>query len=269
MKTSKAMLKNPLDEPNVYLKVDYAVSALKPLNLMFFSCFKVPNKPQRDVEVLMASKLPPKKGLSYLAGKVRLIHDLASIELQAMELGLRTLIEFSKDRSTPRLFLEELANVTYEEAQHLALCLETLKAYGAKWGDCPVHLGLWNVSSANDTLIERLLKVHRYLEGSGLDASFSLLHRVKGLKDSKPLVKLISRIAHDELSHVQFGSRWFSKFCEREGLSGISECKRILTEERHCLPRRREKINEELRLRAGFTKEEILVFSEEQNAKVF
>lgn len=261
--------KNPLDEPDVCLKVEYAKKILNPLNLKDFCEFTVPKAPSRDVEVLMASRLPKKKGLSYLEGKTRLIHDLASIELQAMELGVRTLIEFSKDPDVPGEFLEDLATVTYEEALHLGLCLETLKEYGSEWGKYPVHLGLWNVSRAKDSLIERLLKVHRYLEGSGLDASFSLLKRVKSVGDSKPLVKLISRIAHDELSHVQFGSRWYVWFCEKKGLSRISECKRILKEERHLLPRRRERINEELRIKAGFIKEEILIFSEEQKAKVF
>jgi uncharacterized ferritin-like protein (DUF455 family) len=259
---------NPLVEPKVKLKVEYAKAVLNPLNLKTLSNFKSPDLPSRDVMVLKASELPSKKGLSYDEGKARLIHDLASIELQAMELGLRSLIEFSKSKSIPEEFFLDLARVTYEESIHLGLCLETLELYGKKWGDYPVHLGLWNVSRKEDTIVERLLKVHRYLEGSGLDASFSLLKRVKGVPNSEPLVKLISRIAHDELSHVQFGSRWFKRFCEEKGLSPISECKRILRDQRYLLPRRRERINEELRIKAGFTKEEIQVFSEEQKAVV-
>ena len=260
-------LANPFTESDVFLKVEYAKKLLNPYFINNFDSLFVPKFPLRDITVLKASDLPPKKGLSYVEGKKRLTHDLASIELQAMELGLRTLIEFSKKEGTPKKFLEDLAKVTYEEAIHLGLCLETLKDYGGEWGEYPVHLGLWNVSHVEDTILERLLKVHRYLEGSGLDASFSLLKRVKGVQDSESLVKLISRIAHDELSHVQFGSYWFSKICEEKGLSRVAECKRILKEHR-LLPRRRERINEELRLKAGFLKEEIEVFSEEQKAVV-
>jgi len=260
---------NPLFEPNVELKVKSSLNLLSNFNHKDFVESKVPKTPGRDLEIVMASKMPDKKGLSYIEGKTRLIHDLASIELQAMELGIRSLIEFSPaERNVPVAFLKELAKITYEETLHLDLCLETLKVYGASWGDYPAHLGLWNVSRPTDTIIERLLKVHRYLEGSGLDASFSMLNRVKCVPDSKPLIKLISRIAHDEISHVQFGSKWFAKFCEEEGLSRISECKRILEQERHLLPRRRERINEKLRIEAGFTKEEILIFSEEQKAVV-
>lgn len=262
------MTNNPLTEKDIKLKVEFSKTLLNPLNLKEISSLKVPSGPGRDVDALMASKLPKKKGLSYLEGKTRLIHDLASIELQAMELGLRTLIEFSKDNKAPDSFLNELAKVTFEEATHLELCLETIKIYGGKWGDYPVHLGLWHVSHESDGILERLLKVHRYLEGSGLDASFSLLNRVKCVPDSDALTKLISRIAHDELSHVQFGSKWFAKVCADKGLSRVSECKRILNSERRRLPRRRERINEKLRLKAGFTKEEIFVFSEEQKAAV-
>ena len=266
------MTANPLRTKNVELKIKSSKSLLEDYDffkaIFLKDCesqkFTVPLRPFRDVEVKKASELPKRKGLSYLEGKKRLIHDLASIELQAMELGFRTLFEFFKNPDIPEEFFKELSHITYEETLHLELCLNTLKEYGSEWGDFPVHLGLWSVSKQTDSLIERLLKVHRYLEGSGLDASFSLLGKVKTLNEAKPLVKLISRIAHDEISHVAFGSKWFVKFCEDKGLDRAVECKRILRQEKYCLPRRKERINELLRLDAGFTKEEIFIFLEEQ-----
>jgi len=272
------VIDNPLTVKNVELKIKSSKMLLEDFD--FFkdvfnkdreACIKgedlkfiVPLKPFRDVEVKKASELPKRKGLSYLEGKKRLIHDLASIELQAMELGFRTLFEFYNKPDIPEDFFKELLRITYEETLHLELCIDTLKEYGGLWGEFPVHLGLWNVSKKTDSLLERLLKVHRYLEGSGLDASFSLLSKVKTLNEAKPLVKLISRIAHDEISHVAFGSKWFVKFCEEKGLDRASECRRILRQEKYCLPRRKERINELLRLDAGFTKEEIFIFLEEQ-----
>lgn len=55
----------------------------------------IPKDPGRDVQTLALRNLPDKKGLSSKEGQARLLHDLASIELQAMELGLRTLAEFA------------------------------------------------------------------------------------------------------------------------------------------------------------------------------
>src|SRR6218665_1741766 len=65
----------------------------------------VPYEPVRDIEVLHAKKHPPKKGFSTAEGQARMLHDLANIELQAMELGLRTLVEFP---NAPQGFKEEL-----------------------------------------------------------------------------------------------------------------------------------------------------------------
>src|SRR5690242_4267451 len=65
--------------------------------------------PGRDALVLDIHELPPKPGLSQLAGQARLLHDLASIELQAMELALRTLVEFPE---APVEFRGQLAELT-------------------------------------------------------------------------------------------------------------------------------------------------------------
>lgn len=261
-------LNNPLLIENVFSKIE----ALKELNKLKshpnWSILDVPEKTSRDVEVVMASKMPKKKGLSFKEGKQRLLHDLASIELQAFELGLRTLIEFYGDSNIPEEFFNELIEITLEESFHLSLCLKALEEYGGFWGMFPVHLGLWQVASDKDSINERVLKVHRYLEGSGLDATFSLLNRVKQVPDSQILEKVISRIAHDEIKHVKFGSYWFSYFCKQDNLSNVSECKRILEKYYHLLPRRKERMSVSLRTQAGFSLDEIKVFSSHQQAKL-
>ncbi|MGH1468521.1 MAG: DUF455 family protein, partial [Bdellovibrionales bacterium] len=109
-------------------------------------------------------------------------------------------------------------------------------------------------------LLDRLLKVHRYLEGSGLDATFTLANRLKDIKGAKPVHDLIVRIATDEIGHVQFGSKWFAYFCDEKQVSRVSECRKILKASINDLPYRREPIKENLRLDAGFLSEEVEVF---------
>lgn len=140
-----------------------------------------PDQPARDVLVLDSKQHPPKLGLSKKEGQARMLHDLASIELQAMELGLRTLIEFPE---APEGFREELMAVTISEGQHLRLCLEGISDLGYSWGHWPVHTALWNAVSSEDQLLDRILIVHRYLEGSGLDAGDSLIRRLDGIADA-------------------------------------------------------------------------------------
>lgn len=217
--------------------------------------FAVPERPGRDVQIVPLKNLPPKKGLSTIEGQARLVHDLASIELQAMELGLRTLIEFPM---APQSFREELCAVTRDEGRHLALCIRVLSDLGYPWGSFPTHDGLWRCVRPEDSLLDRILIVHRYLEGSGLDASHNILRRLNGV--NAPLAReALEVIGHDEVAHVQFGSRWYHQLVKELKMDASDDFRTRMERLFERIPRRLEPINEELRLSAGFTKEEIEV----------
>jgi uncharacterized ferritin-like protein (DUF455 family) len=212
-----------------------------------------PVDPGRDVQILVPGLLPPKKGLSFKEGQARLLHDLASIELQAMELGLRTLHEFPE---APQGFREELVAVVRSEGQHLELCLNGIEALGFKWGDWPVHNMLWASVAADDSLLDRILIVHRYLEGSGLDAGETLMRRLDAVLES-PLHSISKTIVTEEIGHVEFGSRWYREICAREKIDPQGDFPRRLESFRYRIPKRIEKISRNFRLKAGFTESEI------------
>jgi uncharacterized ferritin-like protein (DUF455 family) len=212
-----------------------------------------PENPGRDISVLRSTLHPPKLGLSKWEGQARMLHDLASIELQAMELAFRTLNEFPEANSE---FREELADLTLSEASHLQLCLGRIQELGFQWGHWPVHLGLWSATSAEDSLIDRLLIVHRYLEGSGLDAGETLLRRLSAV-DSPGTKVVVQKIFQDEIGHVEFGSRWFRYFCESEGLDPDHYFKSRIITLTDRLPRRLEPVSHRLRLQAGFSPAEL------------
>lgn len=214
----------------------------------------VPAIPTRDVQILDSKFHPPKVGFSKLEGQARMLHDLASIELQAMELGLRTLAEYPE---APLAFREELRAITLSEAVHLRLCLEGIQDLGFQWGDWPVHCALWDAVSAKDSLLDRILIVHRYLEGSGLDAGSFLLQRLDGVEDGKNTRKIVGQINFEEIGHVDFGSQWYRKICQLEGLDAAEDFPRRMEALRWQLPKRMEKIHRELRRKAGFTDHEI------------
>ena len=83
---------NPLLEPSVFKKVEVLLKSY-PHDLILMNP-EVPAMPSRDIEIRARKDHPPKLGFSKAEGKARMLHDLASIELQAMELGLRTLFDF-------------------------------------------------------------------------------------------------------------------------------------------------------------------------------
>lgn len=220
--------------------------------------FSVPLRPARDVQVLPLRELPQKMGLSTALGQARLLHDLANIELQAMEMGVRTLLEYP---DAPAAFRQRLAEVTLEEGVHLQLCLDGIQDLGGQWGDWPVHLGLWESLSPQDSLLDRILIVHRYLEGSGLDAGETICRRLKGVS-AKITAPITERIAKDEVVHVQFGSEWYREICRREGLNPAEDFPVRLERLSGCLPRRREPLAFDLRRQAGFDEGELLALEE-------
>ncbi|MCX7978133.1 MAG: ferritin-like domain-containing protein, partial [Bdellovibrionaceae bacterium] len=106
---------------NVFQKIEELPRLLTEVLNRPQSLPSVPTSPARDVKVLPLHQHPPKEGFTQRSGRARLLHDLANIELQAMELGLRTLLEFPH---APQQFREELGELTLSEGQHLRLCLE-------------------------------------------------------------------------------------------------------------------------------------------------
>jgi uncharacterized ferritin-like protein (DUF455 family) len=239
-----------LVESGVFRKLDFLEGQLH--DLMRGAAGMVPLTPGRDVTILPIRELPPKKGLSTREGQARLLHDLASIELQAMELGVRTLVEFP---DAPDEFRAELCSVTMDEGRHLRLCLEGLQALGFPWGSFAAHNGLWQCVSSEDSLLDRIVIVHRYLEGSGLDASNTILRRLGGVQ-AREALRAVEVISADEVGHVQFGSRWYHRLVVGDPLVDFhARLERLFAR----IPRRLEPINRELRLRGGFTEGEVEV----------
>ena len=216
-----------------------------------------PEDPARDIDLLHPKLHPPKKGFATPEGQARMLHDLASIELQAMELGVRTLTEFP---DAPEGFKEELIAVTISEAQHLRMCLEGIEALGFKWGDWPVHSALWRAVDREDTLLDRILIVHRYLEGSGLDAGDTLIRRLEGTTGKQSIQKIVKQINHEEIGHVNFGSLWYREICRQNVIDPAQDFFVRMEALRKKLPKRVEPVNKDLRRQAGFSDEEIAYY---------
>ena len=216
------------------------------------------------MEIRPLHLLPPKSGLSSPEGQARLAHDLASIELQATELAVRTILEFA---DAPAPFRAQLAELARSEGNHLRLCLRALEQLGFEFGDWPVHLGLWQAVGGEDSLIDRVIIVHRYLEGAGLDASESILVRLSVARDASAVREAVSVIAREEVGHVEFGSRWLRKLCEQEGLSAEEEFERRIERLMRVVPRR-ERLARDARMRAGFSPRELDAIARAQAARI-
>ena len=81
-----------------------------------------------------------RRAIGTLEGRAALIHALAHIELNAVDLTLDIVWRFA---DLPDLFYRDWLVVAREEALHFDLLHTHLKSLGYAYGDFPAHNGLW------------------------------------------------------------------------------------------------------------------------------
>ena len=164
--------------------------------------------------------MPKRRAGGSLAGRIALLHALAHIELNAIDLAWDVIARFSRE-ALPRDFYDEWVTVAAEEAMHHALVSRRLEALGAGYGDLPAHDGLWEAAqvTAHD-LLARLAVVPLVLEARGLDVTPDMILRLKRFGDGESVAAL-TVIYEDEIGHVATGRRWFEWLCARRGQAPV------------------------------------------------
>ena len=158
-----------------------------------------------------------RRNLGSAAGRVALLHALAHIELNAIDLAWDIVGRFSRD-DLPKAFFDDWVGVAAEEAEHFSLLDARLADLGAAYGDLPAHDGLWEAAAATaHDLLARLAVVPLVLEARGLDVTPEMIRRLERAGDLDSAV-ILERIYTDEIGHVAVGARWFARLCEQRGL---------------------------------------------------
>jgi uncharacterized ferritin-like protein (DUF455 family) len=210
----------------------------------------LPGRPQRPE--LVPPLTVPKRRMDTLDGRISLLHSLAHIEFNAINLALDAVWRFPE---MPQQYYEDWLRVAKEEAFHFSLVEGYIKSFGFSYGDFPAHNSLWEmVERTSDAVIARMALVPRTMEARGLDAVPKIRDRFKQIKDAKA-VEILEIILNDEIGHVAIGNRWFNFLCDQDGLSPIATYKELATQ--YCAPVLRGPFNMEARKQAGFTPEEL------------
>jgi len=189
---------------NGLLRVDVAAAA---------PAIDAPGRPAR-LELVAPRDLARRK-LSSVRGRAALIHAVAHIEFNAINLAWDAVQRF---RGLPREFYADWVRVAAEEAQHFGLMRERLSDLGHDYGDFPAHDGLWEMArrTAQDPLA-RMALVPRVLEARGLDVTPGMIERLLAVGDQETAARL-RIILREEVGHVAAGSRWFRQLCDGRGL---------------------------------------------------
>ncbi|OBZ92429.1 rhamnosyltransferase [Pararhizobium polonicum] len=164
---------------------------------------------------LIPPRQMPKRALTTEKGRIALLHAIAHIELNAVDLALDIVARFASE-PVPNSFFDGWMKVAFEEAKHFRMVRDRLRQLGAEYGDLPAHDGLWQ--AAHDTrndLTARLAVVPLILEARGLDVTPALQAKMREAGDLESAA-VLDVIYEDEKGHVAVGAKWFRFLCARQ-----------------------------------------------------
>ena len=210
----------------------------------------LPGRPPRPV--LVEATAVPRRSPFTAEGRAALLHAVAHIEFNAINLALDALWRFG---GLPEAYYRDWLTVAGEEALHFSLLGEHLATLGCAYGDHPAHDGLWSMCerTAHDATA-RMALVPRTLEARGLDATPPMRARLAQAGDLRAAA-ILDLILRDEIGHVAIGNRWYRWLCARDGLDPLAHY--AVLAERHRAPAPRPPFNRAARSAAGFTAEEL------------
>ena len=179
-----------------------------------------PGRPDRP-ELLAPRYVPRRRITTGKTGRIALLHAIAHIELNAIDLALDMAGRYAA-YGLPFDFVRDWLSVANDEAKHFMLLSDRLESLGSFYGDLPAHDGLWEAALATrDDLAGRLAIAPLVLEARGLDVTPQLIDKVVGIGD-KQSADILQIIMEDEVGHVATGKRWFDFVCGCERRDPIS-----------------------------------------------
>jgi uncharacterized ferritin-like protein (DUF455 family) len=214
-----------------------------------------PGRPPRPV--LVSPRDVENRSVFTVEGRAALIHAIAHIEFNAVNLALDAAYRF---RGLPQAYYGDWLSVAAEEAYHFRLLRDHLRTLGSDYGAFSAHNGLWDMAhkTAHDALT-RMALVPRVLEARGLDVSPSLVAKLTSCGDTRA-VEILEIILRDEIGHVRIGNRWYRHLCEQRGVDPVETFRGLLNE--YGSMRLRRPFHSAARRDAGFTESELALLEE-------
>jgi uncharacterized ferritin-like protein (DUF455 family) len=166
--------------------------------------------------VLLPPREVPRRRPGTPQGRVALLHALAHIELNAVDLHWDIVARFTH-AGLPLGFYDDWVRAADDEARHFDLICHCLVAMGSHYGALPAHAGMWR--AAEDTVTDlpgRLAVVPMVLEARGLDVTPQMIEVFERAGEVQALAAL-KVIYAEEVAHVAYGAKWFNWLCGRAG----------------------------------------------------
>ncbi|NHZ66517.1 ferritin-like domain-containing protein [Massilia genomosp. 1] len=221
---------------------------------VFDAAGPIPGRPERPQ--LVPPRLVGRRSMVTVEGRAMLVHSLAHIEFNAMNLALDALWRFG---GLPDGYYTDWLRVAKEEAYHFSMLAAHLEVLGYRYGDFPAHDSLWEmVEKTKGDVVARMALVPRTLEARGLDAIPPLRAKIAQAGDMAAAA-ILDIILRDEVGHVEIGNRWYRYLCEQRGLDPQAAYAELAR--RYEAPVLKGPFNLDARRRAGFTEAELGMLS--------
>ena len=212
---------------------------------------KLPGQPERPE--LVSPLLVKRRAMNTVEGRAILIHALAHIEFNAINLALDAIWRFP---GMPPAYYGDWLRVAAEEALHFSLLADHLQTQGFVYGDFPAHNSLWDMAEKTSAdVLARIALVPRTMEARGLDASPPVRAKLAQAGDMAAAA-ILDIILRDEIGHVSIGNQWYGWLCRQRGLEPVSTYAALAAQ--YEAPQMRGPFNMEARRAAGFSELELL-----------
>ncbi|WP_024929662.1 ferritin-like domain-containing protein [Methylophilus sp. OH31] len=216
----------------------------------------IPGRPEKPH--LVPPKQVQRRAMNTAEGRAALIHALAHIEFNAINLALDAVWRFA---NMPEDYYRDWLQVAKEEAYHFSLLRAHLQTLGFDYGDFDGHNSLWEmVEKTQSDVLARMALVPRTMEARGLDATPPLKQKLSQAGDHAAAA-ILDIILRDEIGHVAIGNRWFQYLCDQRGLDIVATFETL--RQQYQAPKLRPPFNMEARKQAGFSEIELAYLNAE------
>jgi uncharacterized ferritin-like protein (DUF455 family) len=215
----------------------------------------IPGRPAKPE--LVPPRLVGRRSMVTVEGRAMLIHALAHIEFNAVNLALDAMWRFS---GMPTAYYTDWLRVAKEEAMHFSMLAAHLQVLGYQYGDFAAHDSLWEMAEKTRAdIVGRMALVPRTLEARGLDAIPPVRAKLAQAGDLAAAA-ILDIILRDEVGHVEIGNRWYGYLCAQNELEPHTTYDALAA--RYEAPVLKGPFNIDARRRAGFSEAELERFGD-------
>ncbi len=169
---------------------------------------QAPGRPPELRPAQRGERTPKQEALADPHHRARALHSFFHHELQAAELMCWAVLAFAD--AEPE-FKKGLLGICLDEIRHMNLYRDRIEALGAAIGDFGVRDWFWKRVPACPDKLSFVSVMGMGLEAANLEYAPSFAARFRAAGDEASAL-MQERVAHEELAHVSFATRWFTRW---------------------------------------------------------